>query len=99
MWKHGNMETLGVQNSSFELESAFFTLLVEEKGKKHVFISEILVFGQNSIFLLPVEEKARAEKIILCLGDTRGKGQSPAELNENPGPADLTGNLWDQRTR
>ena len=42
-----------------------------------LFGSEILVFGQNRIFLLPVEEKAGAEKIILCLGDTRGKGQSP----------------------
>ena len=64
-----------------------------------LFGSEILVFGENSVFLLPVEEKARAEKIILSLGDTRGKGQSPAELNENPGLLDLTGNLWDQRTR
>ena len=41
----------------------------------------------------------RARKTTLSLGDTRGKGQSPATLKENPGLYDLTGNLWDQRTR
>jgi len=42
-----------------------------------LFGSEILIFGQNNLFLLPVEEKACAVKKSLSLGDTRGKGQSP----------------------
>ena len=49
------LETQGVQNSSFELQCALFTLLVEEKaiGLK------ICVFRPSSLFPLPVEEKAR----------------------------------------
>ena len=49
------LETEGVQNSSFELQRALFTLLVEEKaiGLK------INVFCSNSLFPLPVEETAR----------------------------------------
>ena len=49
------LEVQGVQNSSFELEGALFTLLVEEKaiGLK------ICVFRPSSLFPLPVEEKAR----------------------------------------
>ena len=45
----------GIQNSSFELEGALFTLLVEEKtiGLK------ICVFRSTCLFLLPVEESAR----------------------------------------
>ena len=71
------METLGVQNSSFERASAFFTLLVEEKGKTNVFISQILVFGQNSFFLLPVEEMALAEKDTLMSRGHSGEGAEP----------------------
>ena len=49
------LETQGVQNSSFELQRALFTLLVEEKaiGLK------ISAFCSNSLFPLPVEETAR----------------------------------------
>ena len=49
------LEVQGVQNSSFELEGALFTLLVEEKaiGLK------ICVFRPSSLFMLPVEEKVR----------------------------------------
>jgi len=36
---------------------------------------------------VPVKENKRS----LSLGDTRGKGQSPAQLKENPGLYDLTG--------
>ena len=45
----------GVQNSSFELQRALFTLLVEEKaiGLK---ISD---FRPSSLFPLPIEETAR----------------------------------------
>jgi len=39
------LETRGVQNSSFERASAFFTVLVEEKGKKIVFGGQIFDFG------------------------------------------------------
>ena len=48
------LETQGVQNSSFELQCALFTLLDEEKaiGLK------ISVFRPSSLFPLPVEEKA-----------------------------------------
>ena len=42
-------------------------------------------------FPVPVEEKARAEKVGLSLGAGRGKGQRPAELKENPVLLDLTG--------
>ena len=49
------LEAQGVQNSSFELQRALFTLLVEEKaiGLK------MFVFRPSSLFPLPVEEKAR----------------------------------------
>ena len=49
------LETQGVQNSSFELQCALFTLLDEEKaiGLK------ISVFRPSSLFPLPVEETAR----------------------------------------
>ena len=49
------LETEGVQNSSFELQRALFTLLVEEKaiGLK------INAFCSTSLFPLPVEETAR----------------------------------------
>ena len=48
------LEVQGVQNSSFELQRALFTVLVEEKaiGLK------ICVFCPSSLFPLPVEEKA-----------------------------------------
>ena len=48
------LKTQGVQNSSFELQRALFTVLVEEKaiGLK------IYVFCPSSLFPLPVEEKA-----------------------------------------
>ena len=49
------LETQGVQNSSFELEGALFTLLVEEKAIR----LKIVVFRPSSLFPLPVEEKAR----------------------------------------
>ena len=49
------LETQGVQNSSFELQCALFTLLVEEKAIG----LEISVFRPSSLFPLPVEEKAR----------------------------------------
>ena len=71
------METLGVQNLSFERASAFFTLLVEEKGKKIVFGSQILDFSQNSLFLLPVEEMALAEKDTLISRGHSGEGAEP----------------------
>ena len=45
----------GVQNSSFELQCALFTLLVEEKAIGLT----ISVFRPSSLFPLPVEEKAR----------------------------------------
>ena len=54
------MGTLGVQNSSFERARAFFTLLVEEKGKEIVFGSQILVFGQKRIFLSLSRKTLRA---------------------------------------
>ena len=49
------LETQGVQNSSFELQCALFTLLVEEKaiGLK------ISVCRPSSLFPVPVEETAR----------------------------------------
>ena len=49
------LETQGVQNSSFELQCALFTLLVEEKaiGLK------INVFRPSSLFPLPIEGTAR----------------------------------------
>ena len=71
------MGTLGVQNSSFERARAFFTLLVEEKGKEIVFGSQILVFGQNSLFLFPVDENVpRVKKNIKSRGDS-GEGAEP----------------------
>ena len=65
------------------------------------FDGQILVFFPRA---------CREKKPNLSLGATRGKGQSPATLKENPGlqtlpgkenpvSLDLTGNLWDQRTR
>ena len=48
------LETQGVQNSSFELEGALFTLLVEEKAIR----LKIVVFRPSSLFPLPVKEKA-----------------------------------------
>ena len=48
------LETQGVQNSSFELEGALFTLLVEEKAIG----LNISVFRPSSLFHLPVEETA-----------------------------------------
>ena len=71
------LEVQGVQNSSFELQRALFTVLVEEKaiGLK------ISVFRPSSLFPLPVEEKARepsktrvlshAIAISLCLSRKR----------------------------
>ena len=49
------LEVHGVQNSSFELQRALFTVLVEEKAIG----LEISVFRPSSLFPLPVEEKAR----------------------------------------
>ena len=49
------LETQGVQNSSFELQCALFTLLVEEKAIR----LKICVFRSTCLFLLPVEESAR----------------------------------------
>ena len=57
------LETHGVQNSSFELQRALFTVLVEEKaiGLK------ICVFCPSSLFPLPVEETARETPRTLVL--------------------------------
>ena len=57
------LETQGIQNSSFELQCALFTLLVEEKaiGLK------ICVFRSTCLFLLPVEESARKTSETLVL--------------------------------
>ena len=57
------LETQGVQNSSFELQCALFTLLVEEKaiGLK------ICDFRPSSIFPLPIEETAHETSKTLVL--------------------------------
>ena len=85
------METLGVQNSSFERASAVFTLLVEEKGKEIVFGSQILVFGQNSLFLFPVDENVPRVKNNFKSRGHSGEGAEPRSLKENPVDPDLTG--------
>ena len=84
------METLGVQNSRFELESAFSTLLVEEKGKQ-IASAVKSWFSAKIVSSLSLSRKTfRAQKPNLSLGATRGKGQSPEHLKENP-VLDLTG--------
>ena len=80
------LETLGVQNSSFEFKSVFFTLLVEEKGEKIDFGNQILVFGQNSLFFFPVEENApRAIKSSMSRGHS-GEGAEPRRTKREPCP-------------
>ena len=82
--KGAPLETQGVQNSSFELESALFALLVEEKA-----ISlKIIVFRPSALFPLPVEEKARetsktrvlrhAIAFSLCLSRKRPARKKPS---------------------
>ena len=71
------LETQGVQNSSFELQRALFTVLVEEKaiGLK------ISVFRPSSLFPLPVEETARETSKTLVLEHAIAFSLVPVEEN------------------
>ena len=66
-------------------------MLVEEKGEKCVFGSQILDFGKNSLFLLPVEENVPCAKKAVKSRGHSGEGAEPREPKREPWSSDLTG--------